>query len=129
MFKKVLLLSITFFSFLFSISSKVEIVQNGSKFQLLKDGEPYYINGAGGTTKLDKLAEYGGNSIRTWGVSDETDDILESAIKHNLTVTFGIWIGQERQGFDYTNEEALKGQLEMVRQTVRKYKDHPAILI
>ena len=111
------------------IASKVEVVENESGFQLLKDGRPYYINGAGGTSNLDRLKEYGGNSIRTWGVGPETDQVLEDALKHDLTVCFGIWIGQERQGFDYSNEQALKAQLEMVRQTVRKYKDHPSILI
>ena len=50
-------------------------------------------------------------------------------MKHNLTVTFGIWMGQERQGFDYSNEMAVKSQLEYFRQIVRKYKNHPAILI
>lgn len=110
-------------------ASKVEVVENENGFQLLKDGKPYYINGAGGTTKLDRLKEYGGNSIRTWGVGPETDQVLEDALKFDLTVCFGIWIGQERQGFDYSNEQALKAQLEMVRQTVRKYKDHPSILI
>ncbi len=112
-----------------SIASVVKVVETESGFQLLKDGEPYYINGAGGTVELDKLAEYGGNSIRTWGVDANTDEVLEAALKHGLTVTFGIWMGQERQGFDYANEGAVKAQLEMFRQTVRKYKDHPAILL
>ncbi|MFP5470584.1 MAG: glycoside hydrolase family 2 TIM barrel-domain containing protein [Bacteroidia bacterium] len=113
----------------FAFASNVEIVKNENGFQLLKDGQPYYINGAGGTVKLEELKKYGGNSIRTWGISDETDAVLANAQKHGLTVCFGIWIGQERQGFDYSNEDALKAQLEMVRQTVRKYKDHPSILI
>lgn len=126
-----LLFNILFFQFLsvVAFASKVEIVKTEKGFQLLKDGQPYYINGAGGTVKLEELKNYGGNSIRTWGISDETDAILAQAQKQGLTVSFGIWIGQERQGFDYSNEEALKAQLEMVRQTVRKYKDHPAILL
>jgi hypothetical protein len=110
-------------------ASKVEVVSTGAGFQLLKDGVPYYINGAGGTVKLEELKKYGGNSIRTWGISAETDEVLANAQKHGLTVCFGIWIGQERQGFDYSNEDAKKAQLEMVRQTIRKYKDHPSILI
>jgi hypothetical protein len=111
-------------------ASKVEIVTlaDGS-FQLLRNGEPYYIKGAGGTVKLEELKRYGGNSIRTWGISDETDKILDEAHKLGLTVCFGIWMGQERQGFDYTNEAAVKGQLEEFRRIVRKYKDHPAILL
>jgi hypothetical protein len=121
----VLLQLLTFVVF----ASKVEVIKTASGFQLLKDGEPYYINGAGGTVKLDKLKNYKGNSIRTWGITANTDLILDEAHKYGITVSFGIWIGQERQGFDYSNKEALKAQLEMVRQTVRKYKDHPALLI
>jgi Beta-galactosidase/beta-glucuronidase len=109
--------------------SKVEIVQNQKRYQLLKDGKPYYIRGAGGTENLEKLKKYGGNSIRTWGIDAQTDKILADAQKHNLTVCFGIWIGQERQGFDYSNKQALASQLKMVRETVRKYKNHPSILI
>ena len=111
-------------------STKVEIIQNeDGSFQLLKDGEPYYINGAGGTVKLAELKSYGGNSIRTWGITDDTDEIMDAAHKHGLTVTFGIWMGQERQGFDYSNEMAVKAQLDEFRRVVRKYKDHPALLI
>ena len=109
--------------------SKVKIVQNQKGYQLLRDGKPYYIRGAGGTENLEKLKKYGGNSIRTWGIDAQTDKILDDAQKHNLTVCFGIWIGQERQGFDYSNKEALASQLKMVRETVRKYKNHPSILI
>jgi hypothetical protein len=111
-------------------ASKVEVItlpEGG--FELRYNGEPYYIKGAGGTIKLDELKEYGGNSIRTWGISDETDKILDEAHKRGLTVCFGIWMGQERQGFDYSNEDAVKGQLEEFRRIVRKYKDHPAILL
>lgn len=112
-----------------SFATKVEVVTKNGAFQLLKDGKPYYIKGAGGTTELAKLKAYGGNSIRTWGISDETDEILDNALKHGLTVTFGIWMGQERQGFDYSNQQAIKSQLEEFRRVVRKYKDHPAILL
>ena len=112
-----------------SFASKVEIIRQNGQYTLIKDGEPYYINGAGGTTELEKLKAFGGNSIRTWGISDETDQIMEDALKHGLTVTFGIWMGQERQGFDYSNDMAVKAQLEHFRNVVRKYKNHPALLI
>jgi hypothetical protein len=123
---------ILLFSFicLFKLSaSKVEIISTATGFQLLKDGEPYYINGAGGTVKLEELKNYGGNSIRTWGIDANTDKVMEEALKHGLTVCFGIWMGQERQGFDYANEMAVKSQLEEFRRIVRKYKDHPALLL
>jgi hypothetical protein len=110
--------------------AKVEIVRNANgSFELLRNGQPYYIQGAGGTSKLEELKAYGGNSIRTWGISEDTDKILDQAHKLGITVCFGIWMGQERQGFDYTNEAAVKGQLEEFRRIVKKYKNHPAILV
>ena len=129
MFKiKTLILNCIFFPLLV-FGSKVEIVKIKNGYQLLKDGKPYYIKGAGGKGKLEKLKEYGGNSIRTWGIDSETDELLENAKRNDITVCFGIWIGQERQGFDYSNKQALASQLNMVRETVRKYKNHPSILI
>lgn len=127
--KKILILILISFSYITGFSSKVEVIKTKKGFQLLKDGKPYYINGAGGTTELSKLKSYGGNSIRTWGIDSKTDEILDEAHKNGLTVTFGIWMGQERQGFDYSNEGAVKAQLEEFRRVVRKYKDHPAILL
>jgi hypothetical protein len=118
------------FGIIWAQGSKVEIVtiEDGS-FQLVRNGEPYYIKGAGGTVRLEELKRYGGNSIRTWGITEDTDKILDQAHKLGLTVSFGIWMGQERQGFDYNNQDAVKGQLDEFRRIVRKYKNHPAILI
>lgn len=128
--KTMLLFFLLSFGWAWSQASKVEVITlaDGS-FQLLRNGDPYYIKGAGGTVKLEELKNYGGNSIRTWGIAADTDKILDEAHKLGLTVCFGIWMGQERQGFDYSNAAAVEGQLEEFRRIVRKYKDHPAILV
>jgi hypothetical protein len=128
--KTMLLFFLLSFGCAWSQASKVEVITlaDGS-FQLLRNGDPYYIKGAGGTVKLEELKRYGGNSIRTWGIAADTDKILDEAHKLGLTVCFGIWMGQERQGFDYSNAAAVEGQLEEFRRIVRKYKDHPAILV
>lgn len=112
-----------------ALSSTVKIHNTPQGYKLTRNGIPFYIKGAGGTTNLKKIKEYGGNSIRTWGVNDQTDKILEEAKELDIAVCFGIWIGQERQGFDYSNKNSLSAQLEMVRETVKKYKNHPSILI
>ena len=122
------ILSFIFFP-IFIFGSKVEIAHTKNGYHLIKNGKPYYIKGAGGTVNLEKLKKYGGNSIRTWGVDAQTDKTLADAQKYDLTVCFGIWIGQERQGFDYSNKQAMDSQLKMVREIVRKYKNHPSILI
>ena len=98
-----------------------------SSYQLYRGGRPYYINGAGGSSYLDRLASYGGNSIRTWSTRN-AQQVLDSAHKYGLTVLMGLDVARERHGFDYNDAEAVKKQLEKLRAEVVKYKDHPALL-
>ncbi len=103
----------------------LEAVDGGHR--LIRDGEPYFVNGAGGDTRLAELAAAGGNSIRTWS-TDSIGAILDEAHKHKLTVCVGFWIGHERHGFDYQDEAAVVKQFNDCRAAVCKYKDHPAVL-
>lgn len=98
------------------------------KAQLLRDGKPYFIRGAGGQAHLDQLAEVGGNSIRTWGVGNETSALLDAAHKHGITVTLGVWLTSVND-MDYGDEAALKKQAAAVVRAVKKHKDHPALLM
>jgi hypothetical protein len=106
----------------------VELHQTDDGWQLLRDGEPYLIRGAGGTHSLQQLADAGANSIRTWD-ADNLDDLLDEAHDLGLTVTVGIWLGHERHGFDYNDKTQVAEQLERARQAVLRYKDHPAVLL
>lgn len=106
---------------------KVEVKAINGQFKLYRDGKPYYIKGAGGHTHLDKVVKYGGNSIRTWGL-EGTEELLNEAQKLGLTVMFGLWVQHERHGFDYNNEEKVAVQLERFTETVKQFKDHPALL-
>lgn len=105
----------------------VKIVKTDDGFQLLRNGKPYFIKGAGGTNYIEKLKEYGGNSIRTWS-SDNAQAILDEAHNLGLTVTLGLSTATERHGFNYDDEVAVKKQLDKLREEVRKYKNHPALL-
>jgi len=106
---------------------KVELRQTDSSWQLLRGGQPYFIKGAGGTVYPERIAAYGGNSMRTWGTRD-AKRILDSAYKYGLTVLMGLEVSSERHGFNYDDEAAVKRQLERLREEVLKYKDHPAVL-
>jgi len=116
------------FQFTYGQSNKVTIVQKEGAWQLLVQGKPFYIKGAGGQKQLDVLVAAGGNTIRTWGTKN-ADKILNEAHKRGLKVMLGLWVQHERHGFDYNNEAAVKAQLETFREEVRKYKDHPALLV
>ena len=106
----------------------VELRQTEQGWQLLRDGEPYFIKGAGGTGSLEKLAAAGANSVRTWGAED-LGPLLDEAHALGLTVTVGIWLGHERHGFDYNDGTQVREQLERAREAVLRYKDHPAVLL
>jgi hypothetical protein len=79
----------------------VEIRYHKGKAQLYRHGEPYFIKGAAGTEHLDKLAEYGGNSIRTWSLHN-ADSILDKAHELGLTVTLGLEVGRPAWGNDFS---------------------------
>ncbi|MEO6638169.1 MAG: glycoside hydrolase family 2 TIM barrel-domain containing protein, partial [Ginsengibacter sp.] len=106
---------------------KVEIRKVGNRYQLLRDGQPYFVKGAGGSSYPNRIAAYGGNSIRTWG-SNNGQQVLYSAQKYGLTVLMGLDVARERHGFDYDDMAVVKKQLETLRAEVFKYRNHPALL-
>jgi hypothetical protein len=107
---------------------KVEIKKDGENWQLIRDGKPYYIKGAGGSVYMDQMVANGANSLRTWG-AERAGEILDEAHKHGLTVMLGLWVQHERHGFDYDNKNKIQKQLNDFREIVLKYKDHPALLL
>lgn len=109
-------------------SPEVRVEGKPGAWQLKRGGKPYFIRGVGGDGSLELLAQLGGNSIRTWG-PDKLGEQLDQAQKLGITVTAGIWLGQVRQGFDWSNADGLLKQRELVRDVVAKYKDHPALLM
>jgi len=109
---------------------KVEIKQEGDRFQLFVDGEQYFIKGARTlrTRYMDKVAEYGGNAVRI-GYNDNVKEVLDEAHRLNLTVLFGLPVQAERNGFDYGDEKAVEEQYNKMKEIVETYKDHPALLM
>ena len=109
---------------------KVEIKQMGDRFQLLVDGELYFVKGARtlGTRYMDKVAEYGGNSVRI-GYDGNVKEVLDEAQRLNLTVLFGLPVQAERNGFDYGDKMAVEAQYSQMKEIVTNYKDHPALLM
>lgn len=106
----------------------VTITTTANGHVMMRNGSPYFIKGAGGDAFPDRLKEYGGNSIRTWGTDASTITMLDQAHQLGLTVMMGLWVGHQEHGFDYNNTIAVRDQLEAFRLWVRQYKDHPAVL-
>jgi hypothetical protein len=106
----------------------VQIKKEKGKYQLYKNGEPFFIKGAGGYKYYDRLKECGGNSIRIWSISGARE-AMDKAHALGLTVTLGLDIERERLGFDYSDKKAVAEQFERVKKDILDFKDHPALLM
>ena len=104
-----------------------KVVKTGGKWQLVRDGKPYFVKGVGGTTKPELLKKLGGNSLRTWGADDAKRD-LDTAQAHGLTVTVGIWLGHTEHGFNYSDPKMVREQFDKAQAVIRAHKNHPALL-
>ncbi len=108
----------------------VKVVETADgQWELLRDGQPYFIMGAGGGGPKDMLAAAGANTFRTWGVGPDLGQQLDQAQDLGLTVVVGHWLGHPRHGFDYNDIDAVAEQFARVRRDVMAYRDHPALLI
>ena len=111
------------------LGEKVTIQKIGGKATLLVEGEPFEVHGVGGDGDLGKLKASGGNSVRTWGIDENTQAILDDAHTKGIKVALGFWLGHERHGFSYTDWDSNVNQAESLFAAVKKYKDHPALLL
>lgn len=128
-FYLLLFLNCIFFSnHLFSQPIKVEIKKTDEGFILQRNGQEYYVIGAGGQTNLDLVVELGGNSIRTWGL-ENAQEVLDQAHSKGLSVMLGFWVQHERHGFDYDNDEKVKKQIAHFKRAIDQFKNHPALLM
>ncbi len=111
------------------IEPNVYIDQTDGRYRLIRNGEPFYIRGANGTVRLSRLHEIGGNTIRTYDTL-QLKNILDEAHKNGLAVIVGLpVIRSYHYNTFYHNDSLIHQQYEAVRNTVRRYRDHPALLM
>jgi hypothetical protein len=115
------------------------VVATDAGFELHRGGRPFFVRGVGGTKRLELLREIGGNALRTWGADDlertylGPDGVERKLLDHahalGLAVAVGFWMEHPRKGFDYADEAQVSDQLDRLAAMVKKYKDHPAVLV
>ncbi len=103
---------------------KVEITANQSGYQLIRDGEPFYIKGAVAWNKFGLIKQYGGNAVRT----SPRGNRLELADSFGLACMVNLPVGAERDGMEYNDSIAVQDQFEKVVGIVEKYKGLECIL-
>ena len=98
--------------------SVVFVEEQDGAFQLIVNDEPFYIKGAGGRDRLDTLAAYGGNSIRTWGV-DNAQSILDDAYKKIAKIIKDVIPPEKRRSL----ENYLKEKERSLKHSLLKEKE------
>jgi hypothetical protein len=105
--------------------TKAKITKTSSGFKLSVNSKPYFIKGAVGKDYLEKLKQYGGNSIRT----NSDKDVLDQAHQLGLTALVNLPVRAERDGMNYDDAEAVRKQHEKVMDIVSRLKSHPAVIM
>lgn len=108
---------------------KVEVVKRDGQLKMLMNGNEFYVNGVAGNRFVERAGEFGANVFRTYGINELTKPTLDSAYRHGIYVNVGLFVKRERDGFDYNNEAKVAEQLEQMRKDVKRFKDHPALLM
>ena len=110
-----------------TIETSVRVVVQDGKATLLRNGQPFFIRGAGGGVQhLDEALAAGANSIREWSADEET---LHRVRAQGMTALVGLTLGIPRQGFDYLDTAAVQKQLDRTVTAVHRLKSNPAVLI
>lgn len=107
----------------------VHIERQGSQFNLIRNGKPYFIKGVCGQTHLAKLAASGGNTIRTYDTTG-LGSILDSAEVNQLAVVAGIYLPKSLDyPLYYDNADWVKANREAITKTVLQYRHNKALLV
>ena len=114
------------------------------KMVLSVNGKTYPIRGMTFSPKVTKetidadmtvLKDLGVNTIRTWGTDEKSVIIFDAAQRHGIKVMAGIWMRHGRPGAEgddsfnwISDKNGIQAQWDDAIDTVKRYKDHPAIL-
>ena len=98
-------------------------------YQLFRNGEPFYIKGAGGDSYFKELAEIGGNTVRLYDTLN-LQNKLDEAHKYNLAVIVDLPLYRFETSY---NQYLIKDDVHLLKKNiknlVKEYKNHPALLM
>jgi hypothetical protein len=110
-------------------SRTVFVKKTEKGYQLFRNGTPFYIRGASGDSHFKELAEIGGNTIRVFDTIS-LGQTLDNAYKNNLAVIVDIPLAKYSEKYNsYLNEENNQILKQRVKILIRKYNNHPALLM
>ena len=105
--------------------SVVSVKKGNTGWQLLVNGHPFYVKGVVGDSYLEKVKEFGGNSIRAGFKKEQLDEALSFGLKALVDLPARA----ERDGMNYNDTSEIRKQTKSIISIVRKTMGHRAVLI
>jgi len=116
------------------MAHETRIVQTPDGWQLLRDGQPYFIKGAGGVVRMARAKELGANSVRTWTPTN-LQAVLDEAHSLGMTVCAGLFVKKAVSNKDFYSapgrdaEEKRAQKIGEYVDIVKQFSRHPALLM
>ncbi|SOC80769.1 Glycosyl hydrolases family 2, TIM barrel domain [Salinimicrobium sediminis] len=107
----------------------VHISKNKGKYQLIRNGEPFYMHGAAAHKDfLEELKDAGANTARIYDTID-LKSTLDKAQLLGLAAVVDIPMPKEHtDGIFYEDNDLFEEMYSRVARVVTQHKDHPALL-
>ena len=107
----------------------VHIEKTKGRYQLIRNGKPFYINGgAASADYLEELKEAGANTARIYDTIG-LKKILDKAEALDLAVVVDIPLPKFENDPQYYEDPELFNEMKSrIAPVIQKYKDHPALL-
>lgn len=110
-------------------AKKVWVARENGKCILYRNGVPFLVRGGSGYTHMAELKAIGGNTVRTWDTTG-LGAILDSAAANDLAVIAGIYVPESKYlNYFYRDRSKVDSQYTALREIVRRYRSHPALLM
>ncbi|NNK87230.1 MAG: hypothetical protein HKO90_03025 [Flavobacteriaceae bacterium] len=117
------------------INDRWQISVSGTHFKIKGETFGYEHHPENSERYFKELQFLGVNTIRLWATGENTPALLDMANQYGIKVMVGIWMlhglpgMEDDDSFNYLEDTSgIEVVYENALHTVKKYKDHPAVL-
>ena len=109
-------------------TATVHLKKNGDSYELYRNGEVFHIKGASASSYFKELKAAGANTVRVYDTTN-LGVRLDSAFFYQLAVIVDLPITRYYNNDSlFMDQKFMDNELNSLKVTVKKYKNHPAIL-
>lgn len=106
---------------------RVWISKTNKGYQLMRNGQPFFIKGAAGYDKCHELAASGGNTLMCWDTA-RLQSALDSAAQTGVAIIAGIYLPPVSEEAFYADSFLVQQYLVSYQHFVERFRAHPALL-